>query len=182
MEGKTKAFLFKVARRGDRSVWRRIEIKGNQTLADFDNIIRLEFNLDNFDHLSEFYSGKNWAHSGYGIITPDGTGEGADIQISSLILYNGAINYVYDFGTETHLYAKLEKISDVEPNVYYPRTVSQNEPHYKFCEECMARGKKTVAEYECYTCSEESEKPVYICGECSESEKHEDHYVEEILY
>ena len=98
------------------------------------------------------------------------------------MLFNGTINYVYDFGTETHLYAKLEKISDVEPNVYYPRTVSQNDPHYKFCEDCQAKGKKTIAVNECYTCGEEKERPVYICEKCSGSGKHEDHYLEEILY
>jgi len=40
---------FEVSKKG---LWRRIEIKGDQTLADFDHIIRIAFNHDTWNHLS----------------------------------------------------------------------------------------------------------------------------------
>ena len=51
-------FQFKVSRVGRREIWRKIEIRGDQTLGKLDRIIRISFDLDTFDHLSAFYVGK----------------------------------------------------------------------------------------------------------------------------
>ena len=48
-------------------IWRCIEIKGSQTLADFDRIMRRTFNHDPEDPLSEYYPGHVGDVTGYGI-------------------------------------------------------------------------------------------------------------------
>ena len=47
-----KVYVFKVALKYRKGLWRRIEIKGDQTLADLDHIIRIAFNHDTWDHLT----------------------------------------------------------------------------------------------------------------------------------
>ena len=48
-----EVYVFKAAFKYRKGVWRRIEIEGGQTLADFDGIMREAFNHDTWDHLSE---------------------------------------------------------------------------------------------------------------------------------
>jgi len=174
-------FTFKVAFKGRRSIWREIEIRGDQTLADFDQAIRVAFKHDTDDHLSEFYTGKRWDGSGLGIINPLGEGEGAEIKVSSLAQLTD-LSYVYDFGSEVHHVIKLVKITDnYDPDAHYPRIVSQNKPGYQYCVECKAAGKTTIATVICISCSEEENKAIYLCEECAEN-KHDDHDVEDIVY
>lgn len=71
-----KAYVFKVALMYRKGLWRRIEIKGGQTLGDFDHIIRDAFNNDTFDHLSEFFR-----------VEDDGHRE----DLAKLILMEGAV-------------------------------------------------------------------------------------------
>lgn len=49
-----QVYRFKVAFRRRPGVWRRIEIQGNQTLQDLDNILRGAFGHDFSDHMSGF--------------------------------------------------------------------------------------------------------------------------------
>ena len=44
-----KVYVFKVALKYTKGLWRRIEIKGSQTLGNFDSIIRIAFNYDTKD-------------------------------------------------------------------------------------------------------------------------------------
>jgi len=105
-----KVYIFKVALKSRKRLWRRIEVKGNQTLADLDHKIRIAFNHDRWDHLSEFFIGK-WSRGGFGEIYPDGNGSGAQIRIEQLGLSEGdKLGYVYDFGDEIHHILTLEKI------------------------------------------------------------------------
>lgn len=50
-----QVYRFKAALRHRPGLWRRIEIQGGQSLADFDAILRKAFNHDTLDHLSGFW-------------------------------------------------------------------------------------------------------------------------------
>ena len=176
-----KAYVFKVALKYRKGLWRRIEIKGDQTLGDFNHIIRDAFNYDTFDHLSEFFRGR-WPRGGLGEINPDGGGSSAKKRINQLSLSEGdKLGYIYDFGDEIQHMVTLEKIVEPEERTEYPRVVSKNKPRYHYCEICKRKGKKTIATWICIECSEEEGREVFLCKDCLEKE-HEDHYAEEILY
>ena len=64
MEG---VYVFWAALKYREEIWRCIEIKGSQTLADFDRIMRRAFNHDPGNHLSDFYPGLVGDITGYGI-------------------------------------------------------------------------------------------------------------------
>ena len=181
---KIKVYVFKVAFRFRKGLWRRIEIKGNQTLADFDHIVREAFAHDQGDHLSEFYrKRKGRRHSeGFGIIEPGGGGVGAMVQIWQLGLRESdELEYVYDFGDNIQHIITLEKIKEIEKKVTYPRIIAKNKPRYRYCEECEEQGKKTVAQWICIECSDEEGRGVYLCDECATA-NHDDHWIEEIVY
>ena len=174
-------YVFKVALKYRKGLWRRIEIKGDQTLTDFDHIIRIAFNHDTWEHLSEFFMGE-WSRGGFGEIDPDGGGSGAEMRIEQLGLSEGdKLGYVYDFGDEIQHIVTLEKIVEPEEGAEYPRVISQNKPRYRYCERCKREGKKTIAAWICIECSEEKGREVLLCEDCLEKE-HEGHYAEEILY
>lgn len=175
-----KIYVFKVALKHRKGLWRRIEIKGDQTLGDFDSIIRNAFDHDVSDHLSEFFR-EQWPRGGFGEIDSFGGGEGADNQIERLGLSEGEIlGYVYDFGDEIYHIITLEKIVETEEIVKYPRVISKNKQRFRYCETCKKQGKKTVATWICYKCSEDEGRNVLLCEDCMD--EHEDHYAEEILY
>lgn len=84
-----KIYVFKTVLKRDKRRWCRIEIKGSQTLGDFDRIIREAFNHDTDDHLSAFYNGLVWQSECLGDIDPDGKGKGAYKQVEDLGLLKG---------------------------------------------------------------------------------------------
>jgi hypothetical protein len=175
-----KLYLFKVALKHRKGLWRRIEIRSDQTLSDFDNIIRDAFNHDRWDHLSEFYK-ERWSQGGFGEIYPDGRGRGTKKRIERFGLSeDDKLGYVYDFGDEIHHVLNLEKITEPEKGVKYPRIISKNKPSYRYCEVCKEQGKKTIAKWICIECSEDVGNDVFLCEDCMD--EHDDHYAEEILY
>lgn len=177
-----KLYVFKVALKYNKRIWRRIEILGNQTLGDLDYITRQAFNHDPGDHLSEFYSGKIWQSQGFGEIGPGGYGSGAKKKIDQLgLTESSTIEYVYDFGDDIQHVVKLEKIVDPAEGVKYPRIKSKNKPKYQYCESCKEKGTDTIATWICIECSEEKQRDVLICEDCL-YKNHEEHYVEEIIY
>jgi len=176
-----RVYTFKVALAHRRGQWRRIEIRGDQTLRDLDSKIRDVFGHDWFDHLSEFYPAGMW-RSGFGEIYPDGRGSGARVKIDELELSEGdELSYIYDFGNEVRHLITLEKISEPVAGIKYPRMVSRSKPRYKYCERCREQEKKTVATWVCVECSEKAGRNMFLCDECLEKE-HEDHYAEEMHY
>jgi hypothetical protein len=176
-----KVYVFKVALKYRKGLWRRIEIKSSQTLSDFDCAIRDAFNHDIFDHLSEFFKGR-WPEGGFGEINPYEEGSGAKKRIEQLGLSEGdKMGYVYDFGDEILHIITLAKIVQPEEGVKYPRVISQNKPRYCYCERCKEQGKKTIATWICIECSEQEGREVLLCEDCLDKE-HEDHYADEILY
>jgi len=176
-------YQFKISRVGRRDIWRKIEIRGDQTLGKLDRIIRISFDLDTFDHLSSFYSGKRWHHSNFGTINPLGQGEGAQIKIASLGIGKGSkLGYVYDFGTEQHFHVNLQKIHEIEPDdTYFPKVIDENVKKEYYCSDCEKQGKQTPAEMVCAYCSEEEGKYVYLCQKCADGKKHNDHFFDDIL-
>ena len=111
---KEMVYVFKAALKYRKGLWRRIEIKSNQTLGDFDHVIRKAFNHDIGDHLSEFFLGQVWRSEGFGEIDPSGSGSGAKKKINQLCLSDGdKIEYVYDFGDDIQHIITLEKIIEL---------------------------------------------------------------------
>ena len=179
---KDTVYVFKIALKHRKKLWRRIEIKGDQTLGSLDSMIRLAFNYDDFDHLSEFFPGTSFKSGGYGYIEPGGHGSGATKQINSLSLNKGnLLSYVYDFGDNIQHIIALEQIVEPEPNSEYPRIIDQNKPQYRYCESCKSHGKKNIATWICISCSEEESREVLLCENCI-TRDHDDHFADEILY
>jgi hypothetical protein len=177
-----QVYRFKVALKLRRRLWRRIEVKGTQTLGDLDRIIREAFKYDMWDHLSEFFRGRVWRSEGLGEIHPGGGGSGDRKRIDSLGLSEGdKMEYVYDFGDDIQHIITLDKVMELDETAKYPHIVSQNKPKYRYCEVCEELGKKIVATWICVDCSNEEGRDVLLCDDCVMKE-HEDHYSEEVLY
>jgi hypothetical protein len=183
-----QVYRFKAALRYRSDLWRRIEIQGQQTLAELDAILRDAFQHDPFDHLGGFWKlvrrgkGSRSRKVDLGSIDPLGEGDGAELRVAGLGLELGQqLEYVYDFGDWIDHRLTLEEIVEPEKDVSYPRIVGQNKPRYKNCESCRARGHKHRANWICLECSNEQQREVLICEACLDKE-HEDHYAEGILY
>lgn len=178
---------------------REIEIQGKQTLADLDMALRDAFNHDAFDHMGGFWkltprgdqakttarrsSGRQgrYREVDLGDVEPMGGGEGAEIKVAGLGLAVGEqIKYVYDFGDWIEHRLTLQAIEAPQSGVKYPRETNRNEPEYAYCVECQKEGKQKIAKWICLQCSTGPEHEVLLCEKCSD--KHEDHYLEEILY
>lgn len=178
-----QVYRFYAAFRYGRTIWRRIEIRGNQSLGELDTEMRAAFGHDLSDHLSEFYLGTD-ADSyrrGLGAHNPFGGGDGDKWMVGELGLApEDKLSYTYDFGDNIQHVLKLEAIVPPEPRAKYPRVVEQNKPRYHYCEVCKKRGKQEIAAWICIQCSNEQQRRVLICEE--HLDKHEDHYTEELVY
>ena len=165
-------------------------MQGKQTLADLDGILRDAFNHDSSDHMSGFWqrvaregrARKRYREVELGDVEPFGGGEGAERTIAGMKLNLGdQIKYVYDFGDWIEHRLVLKAIESPEKGAKYPREVSRNMPTYKECRDCRERGKSTVATWVCIECSHNEGEEVALCEDCL-SERHEEHYSEEIVY
>jgi hypothetical protein len=124
-EGRKTLYVFKAALEADPAVWRRIEIRGDQSLGDLHAVLQRAFRWDN-DHLYAFFlSGKHWdPRAEYD--DPRGE-EGRDASrhlLEHLALKRGRkIAYVFDFGDEWWVTLRLEKIvpQGVNARRKYPR-------------------------------------------------------------
>lgn len=183
-----QVYRFKAALQYRKGLWRRIEIRGDQTLADFNSILVDAFQHD-WDHLGGFWKrvqrgarGKRYREIDLGDVDPRGEGSGAHRRIAGLGLKPGdTLKYVYDFGDWIEHEITLEEIVEPEKRAKYPRVVEQNRPRHRYCEECKAKGHKTVATWVCQECSNRQQREVLVCEDCLDT-SHEDHYAEEILY
>jgi len=183
-----QVYRFKAALWHRAGLWRRIEIQGEQTLAELDAILRDAFEHDSFDHMSGFWKrvrrgkSRRFREVDVGDINPFCEGSGSEVHIAGLGLEPGdELKYVYDFGDWIEHRITLEEIVEPETAVEYPRIVAQNKPRYRTCETCRAQGRKTRATWICLECSNREGRAVELCEECLVRE-HEDHYAEEILY
>ena len=127
-------------------------------------------------------SGRRYREIDLGNVDPLGEGSGADHRIAGLGLAPGdTLKYVYDFGDWIEHLITLEEIIEPEKGAKYPRIVEHNRPRHRYCEECKAEGRKTVATWICIECSEQEQRNVLLCNDCLMA-NHEGHYAEEILY
>ena len=171
------------------SIWREVEVQGKQTLEDLDYFLRNAFQHDTSDHLSGFWkrvarSGgkrKSYREVDVGTVNPFEYAEGSDTAVAALKLKIGdQLKYVYDFGDWIEHILELQSISSAEKGVRYPREIARNKPKYEYCIECQKKGKQNVAVWICYTCSVEEQRDIILCEKCLI--KHDDHYVDELLY
>ena len=187
-EESRRVYRFKTALKYRKGLWRRIEIQGGQTLADFDYILRVAFEHDHGDHLSGFWKrvrrgkSRRYREIDLGSINPLGEGSAADLSVAGLQLQPGdELKYVYDFGDWIKHLITLEETVEPEKDAKYPRIVAQNRPCYSYCESCKAEGRKTVATWICLDCTNHEQRKVLVCEDCL-AKYHEDHYAEELLY
>jgi len=187
-EQKNQVYRFKASLWHRKGLWRRIEIQGGQTLADFDRALRDAFEHDALDHLSGFWKltrrgrSNRFREIDLGNINPFERGEAADILICSLEIEPGnALKYVFDFGDWIEHRIELEAIVEPEKDAKYPQIVGQNKPRYRYCHNCKKAGKEVIAAWICITCCNRLQENVFICETCADRD-HEDHYIEEILY
>ena len=181
-------YRFKVSLGFNSPIWRVIEIKSGQTFADLDVAIRDAFGHDRYDHMGGFWrliprgkSQKKFREVEIGDINPLEEGTAADLHVGGIDLKPGDLmKYVYDFGDWVEHEVKLEGISTPGAGKSYPRVVERNTPKYQYCVVCKSKGKETIATLICLQCSTEK-NPVVVCEDCAD-QKHEEHYVEEIIY
>ncbi len=107
---------------------RSIEIQGGQTLDELDAAMRDAFDLDTFDHLSEFTriikrgKGKKAREIPYGELNPFEKTPAGELRVAGLGLEVGAeLRHVYDFGDWIQHILILEDIHTPEQDVEYPR-------------------------------------------------------------
>ena len=117
-----------------------------------------------------------------GNMEPLGGGSGAHLKIAGLGLQVGEkLKYVYDFGDWIEHEIMLEEMGSPQAGAEYPLISGQNRPRRKYCEHCKAEGRKTLATHICICCSDDQQREVLICADCLD-ERHEDHYVDEMIY
>jgi hypothetical protein len=122
-------YRFKVALSGRKSVWRRIEVRSDQTLEDLHDAIQDAFVWDD-DHLYAFFlSGKAWdASSEY--VRPHADREqgmpSARVRLDRLDLRpRQRILYIFDFGDEWRHDVIVER-TDIQSDAgKYPRIVEE---------------------------------------------------------
>ena len=133
----TTLYRFKVALDWNKTTWRRIEMRGDQTLDDLYGAIQRAFDWDN-DHLYAFFlSGKAWDQSSeYQSPYGEEGRSAAAYRLEGLPLRpKQKIMYVFDFGDDLRHVVTLEAIvpGGVEAGASYPRITEQhgpNEPQY----------------------------------------------------
>ena len=165
-----------------------IEIKAGQTFADLDVAIRDAFGHDRYDHMGGFWKliprgkgQKKFREMEIGDINPLEEGTAADLHIGGMDLKpSDLMKYVYDFGDWVEHEIRLEQIATVEAGKSYPAMVERNKPKYQYCIICKAEGKETVAML-IVSNVQLKRKFVVLCEDCADK-KHEEHYLEEIIY
>jgi len=184
-----QVYRFKASLKHSPNIWREVEIQGKQTLVDLNNALVNAFNHD-WDHMGGFWklvprkasSGRvRYREVELGDVNPFEESDGAKVKIAGIGLSEGdKLKFVFDFGDWIEHTLTLESITSSQAGMEYPRETARNKPRYVNCIKCEREGKQTVALWICFTCSNKYQKDMVYCEKCSE--KHEDHYMEEILY
>lgn len=126
--GPTTLYRFHVKLAWKRSVWRRIELRGDQTLHDLHRMMQFAFDLGD-DHLYAFYlSGRAWdTLSEYSSPLSDSR-NAARYRLEGLPLAMGQrFLYIYDFGNDLRFLITLEAVipSGIEAGTRYPRITEE---------------------------------------------------------
>jgi hypothetical protein len=183
------AYRFKAELVHSPTIWREVEILGEQTLDDLNRALVHAFHHDWY-HMGGFWNlvprkgqgGKvRYREVDLGSVDPMGGGDGAEVKIAAIGLAEGRrMKYVYDFGDWIEHTLTLEAITPSLAEVDYPQETARNKPKYVHCVDCEQEGLQTIAKWICLTCSDERQKRMVYCKKCAEN--HEDHYLDEILY
>jgi hypothetical protein len=135
-------YRFRVTFRGQHTIWRRIELRGDQTLEDLHYAIQEAFGWDD-DHLYSFFlSGRAWDDASE-YTSPFGEGERQvdEYRLAMLPLKpRQQFLYIFDYGDELRHLIKLEAIipGGVQDPEVYPQITErhgENEPQYPDLEE-----------------------------------------------
>jgi hypothetical protein len=115
------------------TIWREIELRGDQTLADLGEVIPSAFRFDD-DHLWSFFlSGKTWDESTeYARVQLDDV-RGLRRRTADRLRVRDApagreFLFLFDYGDEWHFGVKLARTSEIEPSASYPRIVASHGP------------------------------------------------------
>lgn len=181
-----QVYQFKAYLKWRKSIWRKIEIRGSDTLGDFDQEMRRAFEHD-WDHLSEFFykppdRGRHGRWEGYGSHNPFESGYADEVMIAELGLKVGSqLKWVYDFGDWVEYFVALEDVSQASEDREYPRLVDKNKPRYHSCVSCRTKGIKNRAVWVCVSCSNQEQTEIWLCEACM-MKYHDEHYTEKIRY
>ncbi len=115
---------------GARKIWREIELRADQTLADLGELIPAAFGFDD-DHLWSFFlSGKPWDQaSEYARTAESDPLTGARARGANRLRVRDApadkeFLFLFDYGDEWHFGVKLVRTGEVERGARYPRVVA----------------------------------------------------------
>jgi hypothetical protein len=127
--GARTLYRFQVKLDQDKTVWRRIELRGDQTLHHLHSAIQRAFDWDD-DHLYAFFlSGRPWDED-TSFESPEGDGRDASrYRLEHIPLRQGQrFLYIFDFGDEWRHNIKLEAIlpDGVQPRTQYPRITDRH--------------------------------------------------------
>lgn len=138
--GVGKAYLFRVALKWNRKVWRTIEVRGDQTLDDLHLAIQEAFGWDNEHLYSFFMSGKPWDPATEYADPRAEDGRKADtVRIGALRLQpRKRFLYLFDYGDQLLHDVWLAGVAPAVAEVRYPRIVHSHgeaPPQYGALEE-----------------------------------------------
>lgn len=132
-EAKNSVFVFKVALKYQKRIWRKIAIRGDQSLAALHDAIFKAFNRDD-EHLYSFYfSSKPTSTSGsrlhgaprYGCPYSETDARADSTRIDSLRLrLKDQFEYLFDYGDEWWHEIALEDIQPLRTDLKYPIIVA----------------------------------------------------------
>ena len=188
-EMEEKIYRFKAMLKYQKHIWRKVEIKGSQTLETLSTELISIFEHD-WDHLSAFWKiirrgeTKRFREVEVGKINPfeNVENKGADTPIAALELQpKDRLKFVHDFGDWHEHILELEKIEEAQEGIEYPRVSAQNKPRYSYCPHCKENGDKVVATRMCYTCSGAKQEDILTCNDC-DYKFHEEHYTNTVVY
>ncbi len=145
MAAETDIYIFKVALDRERSIWRRIAIRGEQTLDDLHWAIFRAFDRDD-EHLYAFYIGTPIGKQTRGqffrhairYLHPraidcylERIGEEKDAETSTIaslpLVVRQGFYYLFDFGAEWWHFITVEKLhTEPDPKLQYPAVIEQH--------------------------------------------------------
>ena len=140
----TGIYILKVALEGDRSIWRRIAIRGDQTLDDLHAAIYQAFDRDD-EHLYAFYIGtkigkqtrRQFLRNAMRYMPPyaldsymEREGEAKNVEKSTIaslhLVARQGFYYLFDFGDEWWHFITVENIdAEMDPKLRYPTVIDR---------------------------------------------------------
>jgi hypothetical protein len=108
------------------SIWREVELRGNQNLVDLAEAILNAFGFDN-DHLWSFFlSGRAWDSSTEYTYMPEDRGRPAERLRVRDAPAGREFLFLFDYGDEWRFGVRLARTGELEPGAAYPRVVASH--------------------------------------------------------